>query len=83
MIAATGVSKMVEARDVTIPAPYSFWCSVCDARIVKQDDPSTGKFFSKVGHIKDGLRLTEEYKRIVWAVCTWCLESGELGVEEL
>lgn len=57
--------------------PQEFWCDVCDNVIVKSAEPNTGKFFSRHGHVWNGINhstpMSEDYLIVVWAVCSDCL----------
>lgn len=54
-----------------------YWCDDCDARLVHEDDISTGKFFYRGGHIVYNDEPFEgRYVVVKYAICIHCLPTS-------
>ena len=58
----------------------SFYCSVCDYKIVHSEAPETGSFFSTpFGHLwnVEKQKPKDDFEFVIFAVCSECLKKNE------
>lgn len=64
------------------PAPLSFYCNSCDGPAVDSRIPESGQFYIQYGHVNElgpkGIyEPSEDYKGVVFALCSKCDPSEE------
>lgn len=53
-----------------------FWCSVCDGKIVRSNDKSTGQFYAVHGDVWNAKKQdTDKYVMVIFAVCPDCKDQ--------